>query len=53
MIQLFLDQGAGEARDFYVPNPSCREFHKLEWIGQVMGAALRGKDFLVSAGVVV
>ncbi|TRY84150.1 hypothetical protein DNTS_026050 [Danionella cerebrum] len=41
------NQGAGEARDFYVPNPSCREFHKLEWIGQLMGAALRGKDFLV------
>uniref|UniRef100_A0AAR2LZL0 HECT domain-containing protein n=1 Tax=Pygocentrus nattereri TaxID=42514 RepID=A0AAR2LZL0_PYGNA len=43
------NQGAGEARDFYVPNPSCREFHKLEWIGQLMGAALRGKDFLVLA----
>ncbi|XP_066534011.1 E3 ubiquitin-protein ligase HECTD3 isoform X2 [Hoplias malabaricus] len=43
------NQGAGEARDFYVPNPSCREFQKLEWIGQLMGAALRGKDFLVLA----
>ncbi|KAG1969955.1 E3 ubiquitin-protein ligase HECTD3 [Pimephales promelas] len=43
------NQGAGEARDFYVPNPSCREFHKFEWIGQLMGAALRGKDFLVLA----
>ncbi|XP_052472632.1 E3 ubiquitin-protein ligase HECTD3 isoform X2 [Carassius gibelio] len=43
------NQGAGEARDFYVPNPSCREFNKLEWIGQLMGAALRGKDFLVLA----
>uniref|UniRef100_A0A8C1Z987 HECT domain containing 3 n=1 Tax=Cyprinus carpio TaxID=7962 RepID=A0A8C1Z987_CYPCA len=41
--------GAGEARDFYVPNPSCREFHKFERIGQLMGAALRGKDFLVLA----
>ena len=45
-------QGTGEARDFYVPNPSCREFHKYEWIGQLMGAALRGKDFLVSARLV-
>lgn len=41
-------QGAFEARDYYVPNPSCKEFHKFEWIGQLMGAALRGKDFLVS-----
>ncbi|XP_053503338.1 E3 ubiquitin-protein ligase HECTD3 isoform X2 [Ictalurus furcatus] len=43
------NQGAGEARDFYVPNPSCRDFQKFEWIGQLMGAALRGKDFLVLA----
>ncbi|KAJ6659445.1 hypothetical protein lerEdw1_018679 [Lerista edwardsae] len=39
----------GEARDMYVPNPSCKEFTKYEWIGQVMGAALRGKEFLVLA----
>lgn len=44
-----LSQGTGEARDYYVPNPSCKEFHKFEWIGQLMGAALRGKDFLVGA----
>ncbi|XP_026994813.1 E3 ubiquitin-protein ligase HECTD3 isoform X1 [Tachysurus fulvidraco] len=43
------NQGAGEARDFYVPNPSCRDFQRFEWIGQLMGAALRGKDFLVLA----
>ncbi|KAM9469270.1 E3 ubiquitin-protein ligase HECTD3-like isoform 2-T2 [Clarias gariepinus] len=43
------NQGAGEERDFYVPNPSCRDFQKLEWIGQLMGAAFRGKDFLVLA----
>lgn len=41
-------QGALEARDYYVPSPSCKVFHKYEWIGQLMGAALRGKDFLVS-----
>lgn len=40
--------GTGEARDMYVPNPSCRDFAKYEWIGQLMGAALRGKEFLVS-----
>ncbi|XP_053105548.1 E3 ubiquitin-protein ligase HECTD3 isoform X2 [Hemicordylus capensis] len=39
----------GEARDMYVPNPSCKEFTKYEWIGQIMGAALRGKEFLVLA----
>ncbi|XP_075791963.1 E3 ubiquitin-protein ligase HECTD3 isoform X1 [Pelodiscus sinensis] len=39
----------GEARDMYVPNPSCKEFAKYEWIGQLMGAALRGKEFLVLA----
>lgn len=33
----------------YVPNPSCRDFAKYEWIGQLMGAALRGKEFLVSS----
>lgn len=33
----------------YVPNPSCRDFAKYEWIGQLMGAALRGKEFLVLA----
>lgn len=36
----------------YVPNPSCRDFAKYEWIGQLMGAALRGKEFLVSNPVV-
>ncbi|KAJ1169518.1 hypothetical protein NDU88_001411 [Pleurodeles waltl] len=39
----------GEARDMYVPNPSCRDFAKYEWIGQLMGASLRGKEFLVLA----
>uniref|UniRef100_A0A4W3I874 HECT domain containing 3 n=1 Tax=Callorhinchus milii TaxID=7868 RepID=A0A4W3I874_CALMI len=39
----------GEARDMYVPNPSCREFAKYEWIGQLMGAALRGRELLVLA----
>ncbi|XP_028667080.1 E3 ubiquitin-protein ligase HECTD3 isoform X2 [Erpetoichthys calabaricus] len=43
------NQCAGEGRDRYVPNPSCKEFHKYEWIGQLMGAALRGKEFLVLA----
>ncbi|XP_033838136.1 E3 ubiquitin-protein ligase HECTD3 isoform X1 [Periophthalmus magnuspinnatus] len=43
------NEGALEARDYYVPNPSCKEFQKYEWIGQLMGAALRGKDFLVLA----
>ncbi|KAK9538818.1 hypothetical protein VZT92_003967 [Zoarces viviparus] len=41
--------GSLEARDYYVPNPSCKEFQKYDWIGQLMGAALRGKDFLVLA----
>lgn len=45
---VLISQGSLEARDYYVPNPSCKEFHKYEWIGQLMGAALRGKDFLVS-----
>ncbi|KAG2461844.1 HECD3 ligase, partial [Polypterus senegalus] len=47
--QLEVLQCAGEGRDRYVPNPSCKEFHKCEWIGQLMGAALRGKEFLVLA----
>lgn len=36
----------------YVPNPSCRDFAKYEWIGQLMGAALRGKEFLVSNTII-
>lgn len=36
----------------YVPNPSCRDFAKYEWIGQLMGAALRGKEFLVSDPII-
>ncbi|KAM5148800.1 E3 ubiquitin-protein ligase HECTD3-like [Mantella aurantiaca] len=39
----------GEARDMYVPNPSCKDLAKYQWIGQLMGAALRGKEFLVLA----
>uniref|UniRef100_A0A8C3KAX2 E3 ubiquitin-protein ligase HECTD3 n=1 Tax=Calidris pygmaea TaxID=425635 RepID=A0A8C3KAX2_9CHAR len=34
-------------RDMYVPNPSCKDFPKYEWIGQLMGAALRSKEFLI------
>lgn len=47
MSRAWFHQGTGEARDCYVPNPSCKQLNKLEWIGQLMGAALRGKDFLV------
>lgn len=32
----------------YIPNPSCKDFSRYEWIGQLMGAALRSKEFLVS-----
>lgn len=28
-------------RDAYVPNPSCKQFSKYEWIGMLMGACLR------------
>ncbi|KAF4797115.1 E3 ubiquitin-protein ligase HECTD3 [Turdus rufiventris] len=38
---------SSDARDMYVPNPSCKDFPKYEWIGQLMGAALRSKEFLV------
>ncbi|XP_040984023.1 E3 ubiquitin-protein ligase HECTD3-like isoform X2 [Aquila chrysaetos chrysaetos] len=38
-----------DTRDLYVPNPSCRDFPKYEWIGQLMGAALRSKEFLILA----
>jgi len=41
------DDDASNNRDMYVPNPSCSEFHKYEWIGKLMGACLRGKEFLV------
>lgn len=34
-------------RDVYIPNPSCKDFMKYEWIGQIMGACLRGKENLV------
>ncbi|XP_063200951.1 E3 ubiquitin-protein ligase HECTD3-like isoform X2 [Chroicocephalus ridibundus] len=38
---------SSDARDMYVPNPSCKDFPKYEWIGQLMGAALRSKEFLI------
>ncbi|PIK42263.1 putative E3 ubiquitin-protein ligase HECTD3 [Apostichopus japonicus] len=34
-------------RDVYVPNPLCQQFVKFEWIGQLMGGCLRGKEHLV------
>ncbi|XP_052776275.1 E3 ubiquitin-protein ligase HECTD3-like isoform X2 [Mya arenaria] len=34
-------------RDVYVPNPQCRDFPRYDWIGQLMGACLRGKENLV------
>ena len=45
-----LPQGnsSSDTRDMYVPNPSCKDFPKYEWIGQLMGAALRSKEILVS-----
>ncbi|XP_039567682.1 E3 ubiquitin-protein ligase HECTD3-like isoform X1 [Passer montanus] len=38
---------SSDSRDMYVPNPSCKDFPKYEWIGQLMGAALRSKEFLM------
>ncbi|CAN9503008.1 unnamed protein product [Ophioblennius macclurei] len=43
------NQDALDIKDYYVPNPSCKEFYKYEWIGQLMGAALRGQDVLILA----
>ncbi|NXK52374.1 HECD3 ligase, partial [Chauna torquata] len=40
---------SSDTRDVYIPNPSCKDFPKYEWIGQLMGAALRSKEFLVLA----
>ncbi|KAM6263225.1 E3 ubiquitin-protein ligase HECTD3-like isoform 2-T2 [Spheniscus humboldti] len=40
---------SSDTRDMYVPNPSCKDFPKYEWIGQLMGAALRSKEFLILA----
>ncbi|XP_059677927.1 E3 ubiquitin-protein ligase HECTD3-like [Gavia stellata] len=40
---------SSDSRDMYVPNPSCKDFPKYEWIGQLMGAALRSKEFLILA----
>ncbi|KAM6261805.1 E3 ubiquitin-protein ligase HECTD3-like isoform 2-T2 [Porphyrio hochstetteri] len=38
-----------DTRDMYVPNPSCEDFPKYEWIGQLIGAALRSKELLTLA----
>ncbi|XP_050756522.1 E3 ubiquitin-protein ligase HECTD3-like [Gymnogyps californianus] len=40
---------SSNTRDMYVPNPSCKDFPKYEWIGQLMGAALRSKEILILA----
>lgn len=42
---------SSDTRDMYVPNPSCKDFPKYEWIGQLMGAALRSKEILVSVAL--
>jgi len=34
-------------RDCYVPNADCHHVVKYEWVGQLMGACLRGKENLV------
>lgn len=39
-------------RDTYIPNPACKEFLKYEWIGQLMGACMRGKENLVSVKLI-
>ncbi|NXN18637.1 HECD3 ligase, partial [Indicator maculatus] len=38
---------SSDTRDMYVPNPSCKDFPRYEWIGQLIGAALRSKEFLI------
>ncbi|XP_065529557.1 E3 ubiquitin-protein ligase HECTD3-like [Lathamus discolor] len=40
---------SSDTRDMYVPNPSCKDFPKYVWIGQLIGAALRSKEFLMLA----
>lgn len=37
---------ASDFRDTYIPNPSCTDFHKLEWIGKLMGGCLRSNERL-------
>ncbi|GFR82594.1 E3 ubiquitin-protein ligase HECTD3 [Elysia marginata] len=34
-------------RDCYIPNPSCTDLEKYEWIGQLMGACFRGREILI------
>ena len=34
-------------RDTYVPNPSCKDFAKYEFVGKLMGAMLRSQESLV------
>jgi E3 ubiquitin-protein ligase HECTD3 len=38
---------ASNYRDLYIPNPSCTQYHKYEWIGKLMGACFRSKENLV------
>ncbi|XP_062478952.1 E3 ubiquitin-protein ligase HECTD3-like [Pezoporus occidentalis] len=40
---------SSDTRDMYVPNPSCKDFPKYVWIGQLIGAALRSREFLMLA----
>ncbi|XP_061200934.1 E3 ubiquitin-protein ligase HECTD3-like [Neopsephotus bourkii] len=40
---------SSDTRDMYVPNPSCKDFPKYVWIGQLIGAALRSGEFLMLA----
>ena len=42
-----MHDAANVHRDGYIPNPSCKEFTKYEWIGQLMGACFRSHECLV------
>ena len=38
-------------QDVYVPNSSCQDWDKYEWIGKLMGACFRSRENLVSWSV--
>lgn len=31
----------------FIPNPGCKQTSKYRWIGQLMGACLRGRESLI------
>ena len=40
-ISFVPQNGIGDHRDAYIPNPSCKDYHIYTWLGKIIGSAFR------------